>query len=99
MKHLVPLARGNADACRQLLLAIDGEHLSERQLGKLYNAPLDVHLGPEDVYQPDIIFVSAANAAILQDWIRGAPDLVVEILSPGTAQRDLGPKKKKAKLR
>jgi len=38
MKHLVPLARANTDACRQLLSAIDGEHLSERQLGKLYNA-------------------------------------------------------------
>jgi len=38
MRHLVPLARANADACRQLLTAIDGEHLSDRQLGKLYNA-------------------------------------------------------------
>ena len=38
MKYLVPLARANTDACRQLLTAIGGEHLSERQLGKLYNA-------------------------------------------------------------
>ncbi len=74
-----------------LLLA---DFVKEHHLGELYNAPLDVHLSPEDIYQPDIIFVSKENAAILQDWIRGAPDLVVEILSSGTARRDLGPKKK-----
>ncbi len=77
----------------RLTLLLD-DFVEEHQLGEVYNAPLDVHLSPENIYQPDIIFVSEANAAILQDWIRGAPDLVVEILSPGTAQRDLGPKKK-----
>lgn len=77
----------------RLTLLLD-DFVEEHHLGELYNAPLDVHLSLADIYQPDIIFVSAANAAILQDWIRGAPDLVVEILSPGTAQRDLGSKKK-----
>lgn len=38
MKYLVPLARANADACRQLLAGLADERLSERQLGKLYAA-------------------------------------------------------------
>lgn len=39
--------------------------------------------------QPDIVFVTAARRHIItEDGIRGAPDLVIEILSPSTARRD-----------
>jgi Uma2 family endonuclease len=39
--------------------------------------------------QPDLVFVSAAGAALLERrGIMGAPDLVVEIVSPGTVRRD-----------
>ena len=45
--------------------------------------------------QPDIVFVSRARSQrLVPEGIRGAPDLVVEILSPGTAQRDRSIKKK-----
>jgi len=57
-------------------------------LGYVAYAPLDVVLGG-DVVQPDILFISHKRASIIQeDEIRGGPDLVVEILSPTTAQRD-----------
>lgn len=57
-------------------------------LGYVAYAPLDVVLGGE-VVQPDILFISHKRASIIQeDEIRGGPDLVVEILSPTTAQRD-----------
>ena len=42
--------------------------------------------------QPDLLFVSRARAHLLRDGdaVRGAPDLVVEIISPATAARDRG---------
>jgi ParB/RepB/Spo0J family partition protein len=38
MKHLVPLARANADACARLVAAIAGKGLTNRQIGQLYAA-------------------------------------------------------------
>lgn len=58
-------------------------------LGKLYDAPFDVVLGDHDVLQPDLLYVSRGRASILTEHgAEGAPDLVVEILSPGSARRD-----------
>ena len=62
---------------------------SENRLGRVYHAPFDVVLSNMDVVQPDLIFVSNARAHIITDAnIRGAPDLVIEILSPSTVARD-----------
>ena len=61
----------------------------ERVLGKIFYAPTDVVLSDTDVVQPDILFVSNERAHIItEDNIRGAPNLVIEILSPSTAARD-----------
>ncbi len=58
-------------------------------LGRVYLAPVDVVLSDEDVVQPDIVFVSEERREILSEAnIVGAPDLVIEILSPSTADRD-----------
>ena len=63
--------------------------LEEMGLGELFIAPFDVILSPTNVVQPDLTFVSSARAHIItEDNIRGAPDLVVEILSPSTAGYD-----------
>jgi Uma2 family endonuclease len=55
-------------------------------------APLDVVLADHSVVQPDLVYIRAARAEIVHDRIEGAPDLVVEILSPATARNDLGEK-------
>jgi Uma2 family endonuclease len=64
-----------------------------RQVGSwVFVAPLDVHLTDHSVVQPDVIYVSQARKGILQAWIEGAPDLLIEVLSPGTARNDRGEK-------
>jgi Uma2 family endonuclease len=56
--------------------------------GSAYAAPIDVHLPTGDVVQPDVLWVSSARSDILRDWVYGAPDLVIEILSPSNPERD-----------
>ncbi|MGH2534772.1 MAG: Uma2 family endonuclease [Thermomicrobiales bacterium] len=75
------------------LLELLRAHVLPRRLGWVYPAPLDVHLGPHEIDQPDLIFVSRERASILIDnGTEGAPDLVVEVLSRSTRRRDLGVK-------
>ncbi len=59
-------------------------------LGEVFDAPCDVVLSREDVFQLDILFVSADRIHIITERAcEGPPDLVVEVLSPSTRQRDL----------
>ena len=60
----------------------------------MFVSPLDVILSDYDVLQPDLLFVLNERAEIVKDWIRGAPDLAVEILSPTTEGRGRGIKLK-----
>ncbi len=65
-----------------------------RGLGKVYFAPIDVYFTNQDVYQPDIIFISKDRLEIIGDKrIDGPGDLIIEILSPATAYYDLRIKK------
>jgi Uma2 family endonuclease len=64
------------------------DHLRVHPVGRVFFAPLDVILSTYDVVQPDLLNVSNERGAILQDWVRGAPDLVVEIVSPGSRRVD-----------
>ena len=69
-------------------------HVSSRALGQVLFAPFDVVLGEGGarvVVQPDLLFVAQERENILlEDGAHGPPDLVVEVLSPGTRERDLG---------
>jgi Uma2 family endonuclease len=66
----------------------------KNKLGRLFYAPMDVVLEPENTVQPDIVFVAAANAGIIQRRaIFGAPDLLVELISPSSVRRDRYQKK------
>ena len=60
--------------------------------GEVLSAPLLVEFpGTGDRVQPDLLFVSNERRAIIgEKQILGAPDLVIEILSPTTAHRDRG---------
>lgn len=65
------------------------EFVQNYNLGFVYHAPCDVVLSGKDVVQPDIFFISKGRSQIItkQD-IKGAPDLIIEITSPFTAERD-----------
>jgi Uma2 family endonuclease len=65
------------------------DHVEERALGLVLDAPCDVVLSRFDVLQPDIFFISSERLAMIgEKYISDAPDLVVEVLSPGTRKRD-----------
>ncbi len=78
---------------RNIFLRLNA-YVAERNLGELFYAPVDVYLSEHETYQPDIVFVAAERKHILKaNYIEGAPDLVVEILSPSTGYYDLATKK------
>ena len=65
-------------------------YVRDHSLGEVLDAPFDVHFSDTNVFQPDILYISAARLNILTEQnVGGAPDLVVEILSPSTANYDL----------
>ena len=65
------------------------EYLDDHPIGKLYHAPFDVYLDEHNVFQPDIVVVLNERLSILTDaGAEGAPNFVVEILSPKTARLD-----------
>jgi Uma2 family endonuclease len=68
---------------KKLLLALD-QHVKTRRLGEVWLSPLDVVLDAPKalVVQPDLMFISNERSAIVSDRVRGAPDLMVEVLSP-----------------
>lgn len=68
-------------------------YLRESPIGKVFIAPLDVHLNEYNVLEPDLLFVSNGKREIVGRWIEGAPDMVAEIISPGTEKLDLRKKK------
>ncbi|MDP9367082.1 MAG: Uma2 family endonuclease [Chloroflexota bacterium] len=71
------------------LTLLVGNFVTAERLGKVYAAPFDVRLSEQDVVQPDLIFVSRSRLSIISPTcIEGAPDLLVEILSPSTRDRD-----------
>lgn len=58
-------------------------------LGKVYMAPSDVKLDEANVFEPDLYFVSLERISILtKQGVAGAPDFVVEVLSPSTLRLD-----------
>lgn len=67
-----------------------GKYVDENQLGQLLYAPVGVRLAQDVLVQPDLLFIRQERVADLigDDNVNGAPDLVVEILSPSTAHYD-----------
>ncbi|MGH2459751.1 MAG: Uma2 family endonuclease [Chloroflexota bacterium] len=71
-----------------------GNHVRRHRLGRMFAAPCDVLLSETTVVEPDLLFVSNARQAIVQPgYVRGVSDLVIEVLSPSTAQVDRGIKR------
>ncbi len=57
-------------------------------------SPLDIFFDGNNALQPDIVFISNENMNIVKDGrVKGAPDVIVEILSPGNKKHDTERKK------
>jgi Uma2 family endonuclease len=61
----------------------------QNELGLVFYAPLDVYFTPHNVVQPDVVYVSRERASIIRaQKIEGAPDLLMEVLSPSNRRHD-----------
>ena len=57
--------------------------------GVVFFAPMDVYFDDNNIPQPDIIWVAEnSQCVITEKRLEGAPELIIEILSPGTLRRD-----------
>ena len=64
-------------------------YLDEQPTGELLPGPVDVLLSENDIVVPDLLYVSRERSPIITEKnVPGAPDLVIEILSPSTRSRD-----------
>lgn len=64
-------------------------HVHKNELGTVLEAPMDVKLTETDVVQPDILFVQNEREDIIkEDFVADGPDVVVEVLSDSTRDRD-----------
>ncbi|MCW7470956.1 Uma2 family endonuclease [Leptospira kanakyensis] len=66
-------------------------HLQKENLGEIFTSPLDVVLESDvNVVQPDLIYIKKENMSIFHanGHIKSIPDLLVEIISPGSITRD-----------
>jgi len=69
--------------------------VKKKKLGRVFFAPVDVVLDEENTVQPDLVFVAAKNARIIEPRaIFGSPDLLVEVVSPSSNRRDRAQKMK-----
>ncbi|MBI4662285.1 MAG: Uma2 family endonuclease [Verrucomicrobia bacterium] len=69
-------------------------HVARRKSGKVFVSPIDVVFSPRRTVQPDVVFISKERRNIIQDYIRGVPDLVIEVVSQGSWRRDRVEKQK-----
>ncbi len=85
------------DSHQRILLIISVKifnYLENHPLGEVRIAPYDVHLDRENVFQPDIVFISKNHLdKIEESGLHGTPDLVIELLSPSTSKYDWNQKK------
>jgi Uma2 family endonuclease len=87
-------ALGHQDALGRLYLAF-GNAIARRPGFKVMFSPADVRLGPRTLVQPDLFVLRIDPSSPPRGWSDiGVPVLVVEVLSPGTASRDRGTKRR-----
>jgi Uma2 family endonuclease len=70
------------------LFSIIQAFVRANKLGVLVSAPMDVVLNRENVVQPDIIFIGKENTGIIKNVVKGVPDCLIEITSPGYVKYD-----------
>jgi Uma2 family endonuclease len=86
--HVIPTPSVMHQRVLGKLMFLLAQFVDQSQVGEVLHAPLDVVFAEDTVVQPDILFISRERRHIIGEQnILGAPDLVVEILSPGTEER------------
>jgi Uma2 family endonuclease len=69
-------------------------YVRKNKIGECIVSPMDVFFDSKNVLQPDILFIAAENMGIIKEGkVKGSPDLVIEILSPGNRKHDTEKKK------
>ena len=95
--YMVPAPTTRHQRISRNLEFILHQFVAAGRLGEVFDSPIDLILGQGDareVAQPDIVFIAHSQREIIKlHGIEGAPALVVEILSPGTEERDRGYKR------
>ncbi|MDP9405012.1 MAG: Uma2 family endonuclease [Actinomycetota bacterium] len=77
-----------------LWLAVELTLYARARGGKALCAPLDVYLSASDVVEPDVLYVAPEHLDRIEErFVRGAPDVVVEVSSPSTRELELGRKR------
>ncbi|MBI4409342.1 MAG: Uma2 family endonuclease, partial [Gemmatimonadetes bacterium] len=70
--------------------------VDEHDLGSVWLSPVDVLLAEGDYLEPDLVFVRREREGIISErGIEATPDLVIEVLSESTAERDRGLKRER----
>ena len=68
--------------------------VKKNNLGLVLYAPVDIVFSETNVLEPDILFISTKNSGIVGEKnISGAPDLLIEIISPSSGYYDMVKKK------
>jgi Uma2 family endonuclease len=63
--------------------------IAKQRGGKAFISPVEVYLDEHNIYEPDVLYLAPDSRCIVgEKRLTGAPDLVVEVLSPGTAKYD-----------
>ena len=83
--------RSHQIAVEELYLRLRA-YVEERNLGEVHIAPLPVRLWPGKIREPDLFFISEEHEDRLGERVCGVPDLVIEVISPGTRRADRGEK-------
>ncbi len=79
---------GHQRISKRLLIQLH-RGIEEAGFGEVLYAPMDTEIGPHDILEPDILVILNDNRWIIRSsHVVGAPDLVIEILSPSTESRD-----------
>jgi Uma2 family endonuclease len=85
---MVPSPTSGHQAILIRLLRAIADHLDEHGGGEVLIAPLDVLLGPGDVVQPDVLFVSDDDAGVVKAKnVQGTPTWLLEVVSDPVRDR------------
>ncbi len=94
--YITPAPLVNHQSIVGTLAGLFYAYVKKKKAGNFFISPIDVFLDRnKNAFQPDLVFVSNKNLSIIKEnGIYGSPDLVIEVLSPGTQVFDLTKKKK-----